>query len=713
MNNWKETTMSRLDYKLRYLLQKRSPEDSGTETEQARVRVLMRFKDELKPIEDLGFETTSVAGDVAAGFATLDALVRIAEHPNVISVESSRPLKRELDTSTIEVNVVSLRQKLDAEGIPCRGEDVIVGVIDSSFDFTHPGFCTSPGDTRILAFWDQRQDAAQMPFPPPPGFNYAPPDGFRYGVEYTKGLIDAALQASDRSRVIPHHRGNHGTRVAGIAAGNGAASPSSSRYMGMAPEADLIFVSYDAEGQLGDSGYAVDAINYIIEKAGEFRKPVVINISQGDSFGPHDGTSLLERAIECHLGQPGIAIVKSAGDEASDSRHASGQVIQGQESHVEFEITADHDEDTFDIWYETRDRFDVCIQLPDGTRTDPVAPESDVTVPLPNGNEAFISSQLNHPDNQDNRINIILGSGAGPTIEHGKWKIILIGSVAGNGSFHIWIDKTDHNATFTQPDRYWTVTIPGTSKRIISVGAYISKGGSQEGDLLLSATSLGPTRDGRMKPDITAPGFDITSAIIEQSGVFYRGEPGASGTSMSAPHVSGVIALLFEKNPTLTQDDIRNVLLENAKTDEFTGVAPNVSWGYGKLDAEAAYMGSSDFNLTQVASTLSLEHLEKGANDMKKQGSKVKQQSAVQEVVIKTTDKDRRNVVNIFLRVSEEGQIAEMFGVSEKGVKWEVKKIKFTLHKKPVEHEDDDNDECKCCTPQGGQIVCVTCPCEE
>lgn len=704
--------MSRLDYKLRYLLQKRSAEGSGTETEKARVRVLMRFKDDLKPIEELGFETTSVAGDVAAGFATLDVLERIAEHPNVISVESSRPLKHELNTSTIEVNVVSLRQKLDARRILCRGEDVIVGVIDSGFDFTHPCFCTSTGHSRILAFWDQRQDATQMPNPPPPGFNYAPPQGFNYGVEYTQGLIDAALRASNPSQVIPHRPAIHGTRVAGIAAGNGRKSPPSSRYIGMAPKADLIFVSYDTDGQLGDSGCAVDAINYIIEKAGKFRKPVVINISQGDSFGPHDGTSLLERAIESHLGQPGIAIVKSAGDEASDGRHASGQVIQGQEFHVEFEITADHDQDTFDIWYETRDRFDVCIQLPDGRRSAPVVPGSDVTFPLPNRNEAFISSQLNHPDNQDNRINIILGSGSGQTIQHGKWKIILIGNVAGNGSFNIWIDKTDNNARFTQPDSYWTVTIPGTSKRIISVGAYISKGGTAEGDLLLSATSLGPTRDGRMKPDITAPGFDITSAIVKQSGVYYRGEPGASGTSMSAPHVSGVIALLFEKNPTLTQDNIRNVLFASAKTDEFTGVVPNVNWGYGKLDAESAYMAFSNFNLTQVASTLPLENVKKGANDMKRQGSEVKQQSAVQEVVIKTTDKDFRNVVNVFLRVREDGQIAEMFGVGEKGVKWQVKRIKFTLNKKSAKHADDDNDECKCCRPQGGQIVCVTCPCE-
>ena len=96
---------------------------------------------------------------------------------------------------------------------------------------------------------------------------------------------------------------------------------------------------------------------------------------------------------------------------------------------------------------------------------------------------------------------------------------------------------------------------------------------------------------------------------------------------------------------------------------------------------------------------------------MKKQG-KVKQQSAIQEVVIKTTDKDRRNVVNVFLRVSEEGQIAEMFGIGATGVKWSVKRIKFTLNKESGQ-TDDDNDECKCCTPQGGQIVCVTCPCQD
>ena len=554
----------------------------------------MRFKDALLPIEEAGFETTSVAGDIAAGFATLDVLERISEHPNVLSVEYSRPLKHELDTTGIEVNVVPLRQRLDASRVPCRGENVIVGVIDSGFDFTHPCFRTSGGQTRILAFWDQKQDASQMPNPPPSGFNYAPAQGFNYGVEYTQGLIDAALQSPDPSQVIPHVPGNHGTRVASIAAGNGAESPPYAQYIGMAPEADLIFVSYDTEGQLGDSAYAVDAINYIVDKASEFRKPVVINISQGDAFGAHDGTSLLERAIENHLDQPGIAIVKSAGDEAGDSRHSSGQVLPGQEFQVEFEITADHDEDTFDIWYESRDRFDVSIESPDGTRTTLVEPESNVTFALPNGNEAFVFSQLDHPDNQDNRINIILESGSAETIEHGKWKIILIGIVADTGSFHVWIDKTSHNATFTQPDRYWTVTIPGTSARIISVGAYISKGGVGEGDLLASATSLGPTRDGRIKPDITAPGFDITSAIVEQSGVFYRGEPSASGTSMSAPLVAGVIALLFEKNPTLTQDEIRVLLFAHAKTDQFTGAVPNVSWGYGKLDADSAVYSSAD-----------------------------------------------------------------------------------------------------------------------
>jgi len=573
--------MSRLDYKLKYLLQKRA------EIGQERIRVLLRFDKELDPIEALGFETTSVTGDVAAGFATLDVLEKIADHPNVISVEASRPLKRELDTSAVETNVASLRSKLDVKGTLCRGRGVIIGVIDSGFDFTHPCFRAYLGQTRILAFWDQNQDISEIPHPQPIGFNYLPPQGFGYGVEYNQELINTALQSPDPSQVIPHQRKNHGTRVASIAAGNGAPQK---QFIGMAPEADLIFVSYDRRGQFGDSAFVVDAINYIIQKAKEFCKPVVINISQGDSFGSHDGTSLLERAIENQLSQQSVAIVKAAGNEAGDSRHASGQVIQGQEFHVEFEITNDHDEDTFDIWYETRDRFDVCIQLPDGTRTAPVVPESDVILALPNGNEAFISSQLNHPDNKDNRINIILESGSGQTIEHGRWKIILIGSVAENGSFHVWIDRTVNNAIFTQPDRYWTVTIPGTSNRIISVGAYISKDGAGQGDLLLSATSLGPTRDGRMKPDITAPGFQITSAVIEQNGVLYDGGPSASGTSMSAPHVAGVIALLFEKNPKLTQEDIRKILLENAMTDNFTGIVPNVNWGYGKLDAESAYM---------------------------------------------------------------------------------------------------------------------------
>ena len=584
--------MSRLDYRLRYLLQD-SERRKVIETKQSRLRALLRYRGDLKNLETLGFEKTSVAGDVAAGFVTLEALERLANDPNVISIESSRPLKKELDTTAIEVDVVSLREKLDQRNIPCRGSGVIVGVVDSGFDFTHPCFLDN-GQTRILAFWDQNQDASEIA---PTGFNYAPPQGFGYGVEYGQELIDAALQSADPLQVIPHARQNHGTRVASIAAGNGAQSPPPNQFIGMAPKADLIFVSYNAEGQLGDSAFALDAINYIIEKARDYDKPVVINVSQGDNFGPHDGTSLLERAIENQLSQPGVAIVKSAGDEADAQRHASGQVLQGQEFQIEFEITANHEEDTFDIWYETRDRFDVLIESPNGTRTAPVAPETEVQLQLANGNEVYICSQLNHPDNHDNRINIILGNGANGTIEHGKWKLVLMGTNAEYGGVHVWIDKTSNHATFTSPDRYWTVTIPGTSTRVITVGGYISKGNFNGVGDLLPASSPGPTRDGRTKPEITAPGFDLTTAVaLDASGVLYRGQPpGNSGTSFSAPHVSGVIALLFEKNRDLTQDDIRNILFDSADQDDFTGIVPNVNWGYGKLNAESAYDALSEW----------------------------------------------------------------------------------------------------------------------
>jgi hypothetical protein len=246
--------MKRLDYRLEYLLQRRSGEIRrealGREkliaatTEGPKVRVLLHFKNALAPIVEIGLEVTSQAGDIVAGYISLTNLERIASHPNVISVEASRPLKPELDVSTLEMGVKELRAQLDAANIPCRGRGVIIGIIDSSFDLTHPCFRTAENRTRILYAWDQTREE---------GEEGKAPAEIPYGIEYTPARIEKAIHddeilvIADRpAAALPNP---HGTHVTGIAGGNGAAAPANT-YIGVAPEADLILVAYNSEGSL-------------------------------------------------------------------------------------------------------------------------------------------------------------------------------------------------------------------------------------------------------------------------------------------------------------------------------------------------------------------------------------------------------------------------------------------------------------------------------
>src|SRR5438067_227428 len=142
------------------LLVEKPPAEKPPET----VRVLLHFKDDLAPLEKLGFKKTSVLGNIAAGDVALDDLEQVAAHPNVVSIESGRPLEAELDVSAVATKVTALRSILDLQSIHCRGKGVIIGIIDSGLDFAHPCFCDPTGkQTRVIALWDQNPKVHKPP----------------------------------------------------------------------------------------------------------------------------------------------------------------------------------------------------------------------------------------------------------------------------------------------------------------------------------------------------------------------------------------------------------------------------------------------------------------------------------------------------------------------------------------------------------------------
>ena len=547
----------------------------------------MQFKTEVSVLREPGCEVTSRAGDVAGVFVPAGGLEEFRHHPEVVFVETSSALKDAMDISAAAINLVDPLH--GSRVIPSDGRGALIGIIDSGFDLTHPGFLDAQGRTRILAAWDQVNLV---------GAAGAAPTAFGYGVEYTDAAINQYVSAQRVVIVKNHERaGAHGTYVAGIAAGNGAPHGT---YQGVAPGADLILVTYRNDVPVGGSAYVLDAIEYIRQHARASGRPVVINLSQGDNLGAHDGTSLLERAIDHVVGEGHVLVVVSAGNErgGTASHHARGKVEQGRELVLSFALTEGPcrvDGDAIELWYSGGDRFAVALEAPGGERSDFVEPGgAEVVVEFAAGNRARVCSQTGHPTNGDNRVGIILERGDGWGA--GLWRLILRGDRVERGDFDAWADRPNAVTVIdfrSHRSDASTITLPGNSRRAITVGGFVTRPLACEntrevkGDFA-PGSSVGPTRDGRIKPDVTAPSTLVMAPRVRKDCRPPRYDL-RSGTSMAAPHVTGVVALLWSLWPGLVAERICDALLSTARADAFTGATPNTSWGRGKLDARAAY----------------------------------------------------------------------------------------------------------------------------
>lgn len=552
------------------------------------VKVLIQFSGDITPLINNGFEPSTIAGDVASGILSLENVQQIAAMPQVHRVEVTRPMQTELHQSLTETraNVVH------TSPLENQGKGVIIGIIDSGIDIMHHCFRRADGSSRVLYIWDQKLR--------PTGSESTPKD-FNYGVEYNEKKINSSITAGGPPNSVRHKdsdtRSGHGTHVAGIAAGNGSIAGNEQpayTFVGVAPEADIIIVLNNAfvEGEvgMGDSANTLDAVQYLFNRAKDLNRPIVINMSQGDNIGPHDGTSLLERGIDNLLGSAGRIMVKSAGNEGSVKHHASGIVTVGSTEKIDFKIpTDDINQDTIDIWYDGRDSFSIMFTSPDRNTSTVVLPGDTTILKLQNGNRIFVDSTVNNPNNNHNRIFVRILPGSATTIQSGTWSFSLMGLTVAKGRFDAWIDRNISPVPnfISHVDPLVTISIPGTSKEVITVGSYIT---SQTGFGLLSKfSSRGPSRDGRIAPTISAPGESIMSArainITSGSSQYHQ----IRGTSMAAPHVAGAIALMLEGNPNLTQQQVRDIIVNTARADTFTGKIPNNNWGGGKLDVHAAF----------------------------------------------------------------------------------------------------------------------------
>ncbi len=506
-------------------------------------------------------------GSIRTAVVPVDALRMLSVQPGIRAIEGARTLRPSLNRSVPSTGAHVLHAQTDVTR-RLTGKGVIIGFTDSGIHTPHPSFRTIDGRTRILSVWDQQGSGN-------------PPPGWSYGAEHDSSDINSR-------RWWMYDLAEHGTHVAGIAAGNGRTGGT---FIGMAPEADIIMVCNRPDdlwsGGLTTVG-TLDGYDYIRAKATALGKRHVINTSQGTNLGPHDGTSLFEQAIDADV-RAGSVLCLAAGNEGSSARHASAVIPPGGavEIRCAFHTVFPNDSAAIpmEAWYSGGDRISIsCRKESDASFPPSVVPGGTAFLSF-DSLDVAVTSMVHSPLNGDNVIRCSLLPAVPVTVSD----IVLVfrleaagdGALPEGGRIDLWWERNFEVAFLDHRDETCTIGMPGGADGAITVGSC----DNDDTGALSVFSAHGPARDGAWKPDIVAPGGNVTSTV---PGSNFRG---MSGTSMAAPHVAGAAALLLENDPTLTPAQVKERLLGAARSDAGTGQVPNALWGHGRLDVWRALYG--------------------------------------------------------------------------------------------------------------------------
>ncbi|MCS6905297.1 MAG: S8 family serine peptidase, partial [Bacteroidia bacterium] len=561
-------------------------------------------------LKALGIQVRTKAGDVWSVDIPLNSFSAFKQLSGVsffqMDENSFRPLLDKARNAT-RVDLVHQGFNLPAKYL---GKGVIIGIIDHGFDFLHPTFWDTSGKRyRVVSYWNHGAESG------------TPPQGYDYGAEYT---------SPEQIRSLPPAQESHGVHVAGIAAGSGYGSGAAFR--GIAPEADIIAVDVTLESE----SQVVDAVDYVVKKARALGRPCVVNLSFGGLNGAMDGNSLMEKGIENIVNQGrGIIAVAGAGNSGDIPCHLSKTFNNDEVTTIPYFFPVPEEKQRVLIWGEEGKNFEIKLELLDvegkTLQRFPILQTSSTTpldtFALVEKDTIHIYAEANPRAAINNRPYIAIDILYNVPINNPldfllKLRFFKLTIRAVQGSIHAWNlgisgqgeafgntllgENTIPNAV--EGDTTHTVLIPGTSKGVITVGAYTTKNVYKdytdtlrkiqemaEIGAIAPFSSIGPTLDGRIKPDIAAPGNVIASAVsrgdlfipdslIVKLDVINRDTAKYAvfeGTSIATPVVSGIVALLLQANPNLNFNQVKNIITTTTIKDNFTKQVPNTTWGWG------------------------------------------------------------------------------------------------------------------------------------
>lgn len=489
---------------------------------------------------------------------------------------------------------------------PFSGKDVLIGITDWGFDYTSPMYYdTTLSHTRIFKAWDQFRNAGPAP------------QGFTYGSEFTG---ESALLAAQCDTFNIYQWATHGSHVAGICGGSGAGTP----YRGVAYDANYLLATF-----LVDESSVIDAFNWMKTTAEQEGKRLVVNMSWGLYWmGNLDGTSLISKAIDA-MSAEGVVFVSSAGNDGDETFHIKKEFLSNEDTLktiIGFNNYGYYPTmwgQSVTAWGEPNHSFRYQLNI------------------LNTSNEIISSTDM-FSTNQSGYIDTVMIMGTDTIFynimsdssnylnqrPHVRIRVknksslyqIALNSVSDSGTVHYWnlIELTNDVgnwggpfaapiAGYTAGDGFYSIGEPACTESVISIAAHNAEIILPNGNVYLGGraafSSIGPTLDGRTKPDISAPGVSVasslssfTNATVEASSVIstvdFNGRTYKfvrySGTSMSSPMVTGIVALMLQANPILTPQQIKEIIHQTARLDNNTGAigdTGSVYWGWEKINA--------------------------------------------------------------------------------------------------------------------------------